>query len=90
MHPTTHLGLDEESTKVDVTQYKAMNGSLLYLTASRPNVLFNVCLCARFQKEPREVHLTTVKRIFRYLIGTPNLGILFKRRESLDSQAIVM
>ena len=82
MHPTTYLGLDEESTKVDRTQYRTMIGLLLYLAASRLNVMFSVCLCARFQKEQREVHLTVVKRIFRYLIRTSNLGLLFKRRES--------
>jgi len=82
MHATTHLELDKESKKVDRTQYRAMIGSLLYLTTSRPDIMFNVCLCARIQKEPREVHLTTIKRIFRYLIGTFNLGLLFKRRES--------
>ena len=72
MHPTKYLGLDEESTKVDGTQYRTMISSLLYLTASRPDIMFSVCLCARFEKEPREVHLTAVKPIFRYLIGTPN------------------
>jgi len=59
-----------------------MIGSLLYLTASRPDIMFNVCLCARFEKETREVHLTVVKCIFRYLIGTHNLGLMFKRSES--------
>ena len=47
MHHTTYLGLDEESTKVDRTQYKTMIGSLLYLTASRPDIMFSVCLYAR-------------------------------------------
>jgi len=56
-----------------------MIGSLLYLTASRPNILFSVCLCARFQSDPREPHLTAVKRIFRYLKGTTNLGHLYKK-----------
>jgi len=56
-----------------------MIGSLLYLTASRPNILFSVCLCARFQSDPRESHLTTVKRIFRYLKGTTNLGLLYRK-----------
>ena len=79
MHLTTYLGLGEESKKVDGIQYRGMIGSLLYLTVSKPDIMFNVCLCARFQKEPREVHLTTVKRIFRYLIGTPNLGLCFKK-----------
>ena len=50
MHLTTHLGLDEESTKVDGTQYRAMIGLLHHLIVSRPNIMFNVCLCDRFQK----------------------------------------
>jgi len=56
-----------------------MIGSLLYLTASRHDILFSVCLCARFQSDPRESHLTIVKRIFRYLKGTTNLGLLYKK-----------
>jgi len=54
--------------------YRGMIGSLLYLTASRLDILFSVCLCARFQSDPRESHLTAVKRIFRYLKGTTNKG----------------
>ena len=60
-----------------------MIGSLLYLTVYKPNIMFNVYLCVRFQQEPREVHLIVVKRVFRYLIGTLNLGLLFKRREDI-------
>ena len=60
--------------------------SLLYLTASRPDILFSVCLCARFQSDPRESHLTIVKRIFRYLKGTTNLGLLY--RKSLDYKLV--
>jgi len=56
-----------------------MIGSLLYLTASRPDILFSVCLCARFQSDPRESHFTTVKRIFRYLIETTNIGLLYRK-----------
>jgi len=63
-----------------------MIGSLLYLTASRPDILFSVCLCARFQSAPRESHLTAVKRIFRYLKGTTNLGLLY--RKSLDYKLV--
>jgi len=63
-----------------------MIGSLLYLTASRPNILFSVCLCARFQSDPRESHLTTVKIIFRYLKGTTNLGLFY--RKSLDYKLV--
>lgn len=58
-----------------------MVGSLLYLT-SRLDIMFNVCLCARFQSDPRETHLTIVKSIFRYLIGTSYLGLCFKGRKS--------
>jgi len=58
-----------------------MIGSLLYLIASRPNILFSVCLCARFQSDPRESHLTIVKKIFRYMKGTTNLGILYKKSQ---------
>jgi hypothetical protein len=56
-----------------------MIGSLLYLTATRPDILFSVCLCARFQSDPRESHLTAVKRILKYLKGTPNLGLMYKK-----------
>ena len=78
MHPTTCVGLDEESNKADNSQYRAMIGSLLYLTASRPDILLSVGLCSKFQQDPREVQLTAVERIFRYLIRTFNLGLYFK------------
>ena len=82
MHPTYILSKEDTGTKVDQKLYRGMIGSLLYLTASRPNILFSVCLCARFQSDPRESHLTIVKRIFKYLKGTTNLGLLY--RKSLD------
>jgi len=63
-----------------------MIGSLLYLTASRPDILFSVCLCARFQSDRRESHLTAVKRIFRYLNGITYLGLLY--RKSLDYKLV--
>ena len=61
-----------------------MVGSLLYLTASRPDIMFATCLCARFQADPRESHLVSIKRIFRYLKGTPNLGIWYPRESGFD------
>jgi len=82
MHPTCTLSKEDTGSKVDQKLYRGMIGSLLYLTASRPYILFSVCLCARFQSDPRESHLTVVKRIFRYLKGTTNLGLLY--RKSLD------
>ena len=63
-----------------------MIGSLLYLTASKPDILFSVCLCARFQSDPRESNLTVFKRKLRYLKGTTNLGILY--RKSLEYQLV--
>jgi uncharacterized membrane protein YciS (DUF1049 family) len=73
------FGACETSIKVDVTSYRGMIGSLLYLTASRPDIMYATCLCARFQADPRDVHLVAVKRIFRYLKGTPNLGIWYPK-----------
>ena len=86
MHPTCTLSKEDQGSKVDQKLYRGMIGSLLYLTASRPDILFSVCLCARFQSDPRETHLTAVKRIFRYLKGTTNLGLLYKK--SLDYKLV--
>ena len=79
MHPSSTLRLDDKDKKVDEKVYRGMIGSLLYLTASRPDIMFSVCLCACFQSDPRESHLIAVKRIFRYLKGTTNLGLVFKK-----------
>src|ERR1044072_9045069 len=79
MHPTCILEKEEVSAKVCQKLYRGRIGSLLYLTASRPDILFSVHLCARFQSDPRETHLTSVKRILRYLKGTTNLGLMYKK-----------
>ncbi|KAJ9566319.1 hypothetical protein OSB04_002285 [Centaurea solstitialis] len=63
--------------EVDVHQYRSMIGSLMYLTASRPDIMFVVCVCARFQVRPKDSHLQAVKRIFRYLKGKPRLGLWY-------------
>jgi len=86
MHPTCTLSKEDTRSKVDQKLYRGMVGSLLYLIASRPYIFFNVCLCARFQSDPRESHLTVVKRIFRYLKGTTNLGLLYNK--SLDYKLV--
>jgi hypothetical protein len=70
-----HLDLDEGGTIVDQKLFRSIIGSLLYITASRPIVIFSVCMCARFQASPREVHLKAAKRILRYLKHTPNIGL---------------
>jgi len=86
MHPTCTLSKEDTGSKVDQKLYRGMIGSLLYLTASRPNILFSVCLCVRFQSDPTKSHLTAVKRIFGYLKGTTNLGLLY--RKSLDYKLV--
>jgi hypothetical protein len=64
------LDSDKSSNMVDQKLYSSMIGSLLYVTASRPDVMFSVCMCARFQASPRESHLKATKRISRYLKHT--------------------
>ncbi|GKE80881.1 putative ribonuclease H-like domain-containing protein [Tanacetum coccineum] len=66
---------DEDGEEVDVHLYRSMIGSLVYLTSSRPNIMFVVCACARYQVNPKVSHLHAVKRIFRYLKGQPKLGL---------------
>ena len=61
-----------------------MIGSLLYLCASRPDIMLSVCMCARYQAAPKECHLKAVKMIVRYLIHTPNFGIWYPKRSSFD------
>ncbi|GJU29378.1 retrovirus-related pol polyprotein from transposon TNT 1-94 [Tanacetum coccineum] len=75
----TKLTKDEECKSVDSTKYRGMIGSLLYLTASRPDIMFSVCLCARFQEDPKTSHLEAVKRIFRYVKGTTHLGLWYPK-----------
>ena len=65
-----YLDLDEGGNTVDQTLYRSMIGSLLYLTASRPDIIFSVCMCARFQANPKEAHLIAVKRIISYFKHT--------------------
>ncbi|GKB86715.1 hypothetical protein Tco_0958987, partial [Tanacetum coccineum] len=70
---------DGDSDDVDVHLYRFMIGSLMYLTASRPDIMFAVCACARFQVTPKISHLLAVKRIFRYLKGKPTLSLWYSR-----------
>ncbi|GKG21383.1 hypothetical protein Tco_0383978, partial [Tanacetum coccineum] len=66
---------DEEASDVDVHLYRSMISSLMYLTASRPDIMFAVCACSRFQVTPKTSYINAVKRIFRYLKGKPKLGL---------------
>ncbi|GKC38465.1 putative ribonuclease H-like domain-containing protein [Tanacetum coccineum] len=75
---------DEEVEDVDVHLYKSMIRSLMYLTASRPDIMFAICACARFQVTPKVSHLHVVKRIFRYLKCQPKLGLWYARDSPCD------
>jgi hypothetical protein len=74
-----HLDLNENGTAVDIKVYHSMIGSLLYLCASRPDIMLSVYMCARFQANPKECHLSAIKRILRYLVHTPNLGLWYPK-----------
>ena len=83
MSTTCKLDMDKKDKKVDQKLYRGMIGSLLYLTASRPDIMYSTCICARFQSDPRESHLGAVKRILRYLKGTQNIGLWYDRNSTL-------
>ena len=77
------LDADENGEAVDQKEYRSMIGSLLYLTATRPDIQFAVCLCARFQASPRTSHRQAVKRIMRYLRFTPEHGLWYSASATL-------
>ncbi|GJT84767.1 retrovirus-related pol polyprotein from transposon TNT 1-94 [Tanacetum coccineum] len=79
------LTKDDEADSVDSSKYRGMIGSLLYLTASRPDIMFSVCLCARFQENPKTTHLEAVKRIFRYIRGTSHLGLWYPKGTGIET-----
>ncbi|GJT46999.1 putative ribonuclease H-like domain-containing protein [Tanacetum coccineum] len=78
---------DEEAEDVDVHLYKSMIGSLMYLTAFRPDIMFVVCTCARFQVTLKVSHLHAMKRIFRYLKGQPKLGLWYPKDSLFNLEA---
>ena len=77
--PNCRLDVDETGTDTDQRHYRGMIGSLLYLAASCPHIMFSVCLCARFQANPKESHLKAVKRILRYLKGSDSLCLWYPK-----------
>ena len=79
MTTSTKLDADEAGKAVDQKTYRGMIGSLLYLTVSRLDIQFSVCLCARFQANPKEFHLIAVKRIFKYLSEMINVRLWYPR-----------
>jgi hypothetical protein len=84
MTTTTALDADEDGEPMDQKEYRSMIGSLLHLTTTRPDIQFSVYLCARFQASPRTSHRQVIKRIFRYLRYTPELGLWYSTSSSLS------
>ncbi|GJZ47086.1 retrovirus-related pol polyprotein from transposon TNT 1-94 [Tanacetum coccineum] len=78
------LDLDQNGSPVDATKYRSMIGALMYLTSSRPDIVHATCLCARYQAKPTEKHLKEVKRIFRYLWGTVNMGLWYTKDSGFE------
>ncbi|WVZ76525.1 hypothetical protein U9M48_024495 [Paspalum notatum var. saurae] len=85
MSTNTALDADEDGEAVEQKEFRGMIGSLLYLTVTRPDIQFAVCLCARYQASPRTSHRQAVKRIFSYLKFTPELGLWYSSGTSLVS-----
>jgi hypothetical protein len=79
-----HLNLNKGGKSIDQKAYRSMIGSLLYLCASRPDIIISVCKCARFQSDPKECHLVAVKRVLRYLVSTPCFGIWYPKGSTFD------
>nr|GFC78899.1 hypothetical protein [Tanacetum cinerariifolium] len=77
-------GKDKSEKDVDLHLYRSMIGSLMYLTASIPDIMFPICACARHQVTPKECHLQAVKRIFRYLKGHPKQGLWYPKESHFD------
>nr|GEU58237.1 integrase, catalytic region, zinc finger, CCHC-type, peptidase aspartic, catalytic [Tanacetum cinerariifolium] len=81
------LDKDLQGKPVDATLYRCMIGSLMYLTSSRPDLIYAVCLCSRYQAKPTEKHLNAVKKIFRYLKGTINMGLWYSKDTDMSLTA---
>nr|GEX63699.1 copia protein [Tanacetum cinerariifolium] len=81
------LKLDLVGKPVDHTDYRSMIGSLLYVTSSRPDIMFGTCMRARYQANSNEHHVSAIKRIFRYLKGTINLGLWYSKDFGFDLTA---
>ncbi|GKB60609.1 retrovirus-related pol polyprotein from transposon TNT 1-94 [Tanacetum coccineum] len=83
------LDVDLSGKLVDQTNYHSMIGSLMYLTSSRPDIVQAVCYCTRYQARPTEKHLKKVKRIFRYLKGTMNMGLWYPKDSGFELTAFL-
>ncbi|KAL7585200.1 uncharacterized mitochondrial protein AtMg00810-like [Lactuca sativa] len=86
MSTSYKINLDLDGKYVDQKHYRGMIGSLLCLTASRPDIMFSTCLCIRFQANPKESHLMAVKRIFKYFKEKAYLGLFYPSKGNLYLQ----
>ncbi|XP_016206901.1 uncharacterized protein LOC107647333 [Arachis ipaensis] len=84
MHPNIKLDKDEYARDVDEIRYRGMIGSLMYLTSSRPDIIQSVGVCSRFQSKPKESHISAVKRIIQYILGTTNYGLWYPKIDSFQ------
>nr|GEW14270.1 hypothetical protein [Tanacetum cinerariifolium] len=78
------LSKDAAGTNVDVHLYRSMISSFMYLTSSRPDIMFSVCACSRFQVQPKVSHMHAMKRIYRYLKCQPTLGLWYPKDSPLE------
>ncbi|CAM8902479.1 unnamed protein product [Rhodiola kirilowii] len=85
--PGTRLSKNAESVEIDATSYKQLVGSLMYITVTRPDIMYCVSLISRFMARPLEEHMQVAKRILRYLRGTTELGLMYKRGEGVELKA---
>jgi hypothetical protein len=85
--PGVTLMRDEEGSKVNATMYKQLVGSLMYLTATRPDLMYVVSLISRFMASPTELHLQAAKRVLRYLKGTVDLGVFYRNEDNGELMA---
>ena len=83
MSSSIKLDKDEKGKPIDSTMYRGIIGSLLYLIASRPNIMYSV-RCDKFQSCPKESHLSVVKRILRYLKGTMDIGLWYPKSDNFE------
>ena len=84
MGGSSYLDKDELGQMVDNKLYRSMIGSLFYLIDSKPYIMFSVCICAKYQFNPKKLHLKAVKRIFRYLKGSSNLELFYPKSNIFD------
>ncbi|KAK6148244.1 hypothetical protein DH2020_019156 [Rehmannia glutinosa] len=88
MNTTVNMDMDADGKPVDQTRYRALIGSLLYLTANRPDITFVVGVCARFQSAPKESHMTAAKRILRYLKGCQEVGLWYQKEGGFKKNSL--